>query len=80
MFISINITEVCSTIYIASILISSYLNMSVITTPSSLQKIEKYIVTVTPNMLLIHTSFTCSKLNMGDFSVLNGPLGYVDCR
>ena len=35
-------------------------------------------VLLTPNTPLIHTSFTCSKLNMDDFSVPAGPLGYVD--
>ena len=34
-----NIIEVCSTIYIATFFISSYKNMSVNTSPSSLQKI-----------------------------------------
>ena len=34
--------------------------------------------TLTPNTPLIHTLFTCSKLNMDDFSVPAGPLGYVD--
>ena len=34
--------------------------------------------TFTPKTSLIHASFTCSKLNMDDFSVLAGPLGYVD--
>ena len=29
-------------------------------------------------MPLIHTLFTCSKLNMDDFFVPAGPLGYVD--
>ena len=33
---------------------------------------------LTPNMPLIHTSFRCSKLNMDDFSVLTGLLGYLD--
>jgi hypothetical protein len=33
---------------------------------------------LTPNMPLIHTSFTYSKLNMYDFSILAGPLGYVE--
>jgi hypothetical protein len=37
----------------------------------------KYVLT-TPNTPLIHTSFTYSKLNMDDFSVLAGPLEYVD--
>ena len=32
----------------------------------------------TPNMPLIHTLFTCSKLNMDDFSLLADPLGYAD--
>ena len=31
-----------------------------------------------PDTPLIHTSFTYSKLNMDDYSVLAGPLGYVD--
>ena len=40
---------------------------------------EKRIkILLTPNTPLIHTSFTCSKLNMDDFSVLAGPLEYVD--
>ena len=33
---------------------------------------------LTPNTPLIHTLFTCSKLNVDDFSVLACPLGYVD--
>jgi hypothetical protein len=33
---------------------------------------------LTPNTPLIHTLFTFSKLNMDDFSVPAGPLGYVD--
>ena len=36
------------------------------------------ICKLTPNKPLIHTSFTYSKLNMDDFSVPDGPLGYVD--
>ena len=32
---------------------------------------------LTPNTPLIHSSFTCSKLKMYDFSVLDDPLGYV---
>ena len=32
----------------------------------------------TPNTPLIHTSFTYSKLNMNDFSVLTVFLGYLD--
>jgi len=33
---------------------------------------------LTPNTTLVHTSFTYSKLNMDDFSVLTGLLGYLD--
>ena len=33
---------------------------------------------VTLNTPLIYTSFMCSNLNMDDFSVLAGPLGYVE--
>jgi hypothetical protein len=36
------------------------------------------ILKLTPNMPLIHTSFTYSKLNMDDFSILTGLLGYLD--
>ena len=35
-------------------------------------------IMLTPNTPLIHTSFTYWKLNMDDFSVPAGPLGYVD--
>ena len=31
-------------------------------------------------IIWIHTSFTCSKLNVDDFSVLSGPLQYVDSK
>ena len=33
---------------------------------------------LTPNTPLIHTSFTYSKLNMDDFSIQSGLLGYLD--
>jgi hypothetical protein len=33
---------------------------------------------LTPNTPLIHASFTYSKLNMDDFSILTGLLGYLD--
>ena len=33
---------------------------------------------LTPNKPLIHTSFTYTKLNMDDFSILTGLLGYLD--
>ena len=40
--------------------------------------IHKYINVSTPNTPLIHTSFTYSKLNMDDFFVLTGLLGYLE--
>ena len=39
---------------------------------------QRKIYSLTPNRPLAHTSFTYRKLNMDDFSVLNGFLGYVD--
>jgi hypothetical protein len=39
---------------------------------------EILCIRLTPNTPLIHTSFTCSKLNTDNFSVLAGPLGYED--
>ena len=39
---------------------------------------QPIIILLTPNTPLIHTSFTYSKLNMDDFSILTGLLGYLD--
>ena len=48
--------------------------------PGNLSKnrTQTHIFELTPNTPLIHTSFTYSKLNMDDFSVLTGLLGYLD--
>ena len=43
-----------------------------------LVKVDFTTYTLTPNTALIHTSFTYSKLNIDDFSVLTGFLGYLD--
>ena len=52
--------------------------MIILTNPIVLVRKNQLLNKLTPNTLLIHTSFTYSKLNMDNFSILTGLLGYLD--